>query len=304
MTRLITTLGARSQAELGFILPHEHIFVDFRLPEHPEHGLADASDVIRLMAPEVEKVKAQGISAMVDCTPVGVGRRADLLKAISLATGMPIVAPTGIYREPSIPHWARQASQAELTDWMLSELEGEIESSGVQAGWIKLGVSDDGLSETETKILRAAARAGRETNAIIGVHTLRGRVVREQINLLEAEGYTAQRFIWIHTQSDPDFSLHLEIARRGAWLEYDGIGYGNDEAHLEFILRALDAGLSDQILLSQDRGWYDPAKPGGGDPLPFTHLAEHFLPQLRASGVDEDTLRKLTHTNPFRAFGR
>lgn len=304
MTKLITTLGARSEAELGFILPHEHIFVDFRLPEHPEHAAAQAEDVVALMSPEVEKAKARGVSAMVDCTPVGVGRRADILKAVSQATGMPIVAPTGIYREPAIPAWAHRASQSELTDWMLGELQGEIESSGVQAGWIKLSVGDDGISACEAKILRAAARAGRETNAVIGVHTMRGRVVRDQLDILEAEGYTAERFIWIHTQSDPDFDLHLEMARRGAWLEYDGIGYGNDEVYLEVIPRALDAGLADQMMLSQDRGWYDPAKPGGGEPLPFTYLSEHFLPKLRAVGVDEETIRKLTHTNPFRAFAR
>jgi predicted metal-dependent phosphotriesterase family hydrolase len=31
---------------------------------------------------------------------------------------------------------------------------------------------------------------------------------------------------------------------------------------------------------------------------------EHLLPKLRAAGVDEATLRQLTHTNPFRAFAR
>ena len=36
----------------------------------------------------------------------------------------------------------------------------------------------------------------------------------------------------------------------------------------------------------RDRGWYDPAKPGGGEPKPFTHLVAQFLPKLRAAGVD------------------
>lgn len=304
MPKLITTLGAKTDVELGIILPHEHIFVDFRAPDHPEHGVADVADVVALMAPEVEKARAWGVTAMVDCTPVGVGRRADILKAVSEATSMPLVAPTGIYREPMVPAWAHAASEAELTDWMLGELQGEIEGSGVQAGWIKLSVGDDGITACEAKILRAAARAGRETNAVIGVHTMRGRVVREQLDIIEAAGYTAERFIWVHTQSDPDFNLHLEMARRGAWLEYDWIGYGDDESYLDLIQRALDAGLADQLMLSQDRGWYDPAKPGGGVPQPFTYLFEHFLPKLRAAGVDEGTIHKLTHTNPYRAFAR
>ena len=42
---------------------------------------------------------------------------------------------------------------------MLGELRGEIEDSGVQAGWIKLSVGDDGITDCEAKILRAAAGA-------------------------------------------------------------------------------------------------------------------------------------------------
>jgi phosphotriesterase-related protein len=304
MTKLITTLGPKTGAELDLILPHEHIFVEFRPPDHPDHAVAQVADVVALMAPEVQKAQALGVTAMVDCTPVGVGRRADILKATSEATGMPLVAPTGIYREPWVPAWAQAASESEIADWMLGELQGEIEGSGVQAAWIKLSVGDDGITDCEAKILRAAARAGRETNAIIGVHTKRGWVVRDQLDIIEAAGYTAKRFIWIHTQNDPDFDLHLEVARRGAWLEYDGIGSGNDEFYLEYIPRALDAGLVDQIMLSHDRGWYDPAKPGGGEPKPFTYLFEQFLPKLRRAGVDEETIHTLMNTNPFRAFAR
>jgi phosphotriesterase-related protein len=57
-------------------------------------------------------------------------------------------------------------------------------------------------------------------------------------------------------------------------------------------------------LLSQDRGWYDPAQPHGGKPRPFTYITAKFLPRLRAAGVDEDTIRLLTCDNPFRAFAR
>jgi phosphotriesterase-related protein len=304
MAKIVTTLGPKTGADLSLILPHEHIFVEFRPPDHPDHAVAQVADVVALMAPEVEKAQALGVTAMVDCTPVGVGRRVDVLKAVSEATGMPLVAPTGIYREPNVPAWAQAASEAELADWMLGELLGEIEGSGVQAGWIKLSVGDDGITDCEAKILRAAAQAGRETNAVIGVHTKRGRVVRDQLDIIEAVGYTAERFIWVHTQNDPDFNLHLEMARRGAWLEYDGIGNGDDAYYLEHIQRVLDAGLGDQLMLSHDRGWYDPAKPGGGEPKPFTYLFEQFLPKLAAAGVDEATIHQLTHTNPYRAFAR
>jgi phosphotriesterase-related protein len=204
-----------------------------------------------------------------------------------------------------VPDWAHAASEVELSDWMAGELQDQIEETGVQAGWIKLSANDEGITATETKILRAAARAGATANAVIGSHTVRGRVVREQLDAIEAVGYTPERFIWIHAQNEGDLSLHLEMAKRGAWVEYDAIGGGQgDDFYIERIQRMLDAGMGDRVLLSHDRGWYDPAKPGGGVPRPFTYISEQFLSKLRKAGIDDPTIRQLTTANPFRAFAR
>ncbi len=305
MAQLITTLGPKNAGELGMILPHEHVFVDLRTWDQPGYAEAEPADVVDLMAPEIAKAQALGVTALVECTPVGVGRRADILKAVSEATNFPLVVPTGIYREPWIPPWAHQASETELETWMAGELLDQIEESGVQAGWIKLSAGDDGLTACETKILRAAARAAATTDAAIGSHAIRGRVVRDQLEIIEAAGYTAERFIWIHASAEPDVELNLEMARRGAWVEYDWIGSEEtDDDFIQRIQRMLDAGLGDHLLLSHDRGWYDPAQPRGGTPRPYTYISERFLPKLRASGVDEETICQLTCTNPFRAFAR
>jgi phosphotriesterase-related protein len=303
MAQLRTTLGPKNADELGMILPHEHIFVDLRTWDKPGYGEAEVADVIALMAPEIKKIQALGVTALVECSPMGVGRRADLDKAVSAATGLPVVVPTGVYREPWILPWMHQASEDALYEWMLGELEGEIENSGVQAGWIKLSAGDDGITETEAKILRAAARAGAKTNAIIGSHTIRGRVVRDQLDIIESAGYTPERFIWIHTQAEPDFDLHLEMAKRGAWIEYDNIGSdnNNDDWYLDHIQRVLDAGFGDQLMLSHDRGWYDPAAQPGAIPMPYTVLSERLIPKMREHSMD---VEQLTRKNPFRAFAR
>jgi phosphotriesterase-related protein len=302
---LITTLGPLPAEALGLILPHEHVFVDLRTWDQPGYGQAEAADVVALMAPEIERARAVGVTAIIDCGPVGVGRRADLLRAVSEATGFPLVVPTGVYREPWITPWFFEAGEPEIEAWMNSELNGQIEESGVRAGFIKLSAGDDGITECEAKVLRAAARASAATGAAIGSHTIRGRVVRDQLDTIEAQGGDPRRFIWIHASADPDFALNLEMARRGAWVEYDWIGSEEtDPAFIDRILRMLDAGLGDRLLLSHDRGWYDPAKPGGGTPKPFTYISERFLPKLSGAGVDDATIRSLTHDNPFRAFAR
>ncbi len=304
MKLLHTTLGPKRADELGMILPHEHIFVDLRTPDQPGYGEAEAADVVRLMAPEVAAAANCGITAIVECSTHGVGRRADCDLAVSRATGMPIVVPTGNYREPWVSDWVRSASEADLEALMYREMTEGMDGTPVLAAWIKVSAGDDGITVLEERILRAAARAAKRTGAVIGSHTIRGRVVMDQLDIIEAEGYRADRFISIHTQNEPDFGLNLAVAERGAWIEYDHVGRAPDDEVASLILKALEAGKATQLLLSHDRGWYDPAQPGGGVPKPFTHLSDVMLPLLRQRGVTDDTIRQLMVTNPFEAYAR
>lgn len=304
--QLWTTQGPLREEELGLILPHEHIFVDLGPIEAESYRRARAEEVVAVMAPSLQAARATGVTALVECTPVGVGRRVDIVKAVADAADFPVAVATGVYREPWVPRWVHAASEEELAAWMVRELCEGVEETSVRAAWIKLSAGDEDITPVEAKILRAAARAGQATGALIGSHTIRGRVVHKQLDIIEAAGYRPQRFLWIHTQAESDFDLQLEMARRGCWLEYDAIGSDrfSDEWFIERTHRLLDAGFGEQLLLSHDRGWYDPSKPNGGAQLPYTYLCEVFLPKLRASGVDEATVQQLTEKNPWRAFAR
>ncbi len=65
MPELITTLGPKSLADLGpgVILPHEHVFVDLRTPDHPDQAPVLAEEVIALMVPELDRARAAGVVA-------------------------------------------------------------------------------------------------------------------------------------------------------------------------------------------------------------------------------------------------
>jgi len=131
-------------------------------------------------------------------------------------------------------------------------------------------------------------------------------VVLEQLDILETQGCPADRFIWIHTQAEPDVALHMEVARRGAWLEYDALGSQTlpDERALFLIREIWEAGFGHQLLLSHDRGWYDPNQPGGGKPKSFTYLPQVLIPKMRTAGFDEMMIDRLVRLNPFQAFAR
>jgi phosphotriesterase-related protein len=304
MKHIHTTLGPKRLDELGIILPHEHVFVDLRTPDQPGYAQAEIDAVVALMVPQIDAIKKQGVKLLVECTTGGVGRRADIDLAVSKAADFPIVVPTGNYREPWIPAWVAEAKESDLEHWMVSELTDGIEDTGVIAGWIKLSAGDDGITPLEARILRAAARASVRTNAVIGSHTIRGRVVMEQLDILQSESCPAERFISIHTQEEEDFGLHRALVDRGAWIEYDHVGRAPDEELVAMVTRAIEAGLGEHLLLSHDLGWYDPAQPGGGTPRPYTHLVEHLLPSLKAAGVNEAIIRRITEINPFEAFAR
>jgi phosphotriesterase-related protein len=304
MKQIYTTLGPKRREELGMILPHEHVFVDLRTPDQPGYGEAEIAEVVALMVPQIEAIKRQGVTLLVECTTGGVGRRADIDLAVSKAADFPIVVPTGNYREPWIPAWIAEASESDLEQWMVSELTEGMEDTGVLAGWIKLSAGDDGITPLEARILRAAARASVRTNAVIGSHTIRGRVVMDQLDILQSEGCAAERFISIHTQEEKDFGLHRALVERGAWIEYDHVGRAPDQELVAMIMRALETGLGEHLLISHDLGWYDPAQPGGGIPRPYTHLVENLLPALTIAGASQDAIRQLNEINPFEAFAR
>lgn len=309
MPELITTRGTFTREELGLILPHEHVFTDLGPMEAANWRGAEPDEVVDAVSPEIERAKAAGVTALVECTPEGVGRRVDVLEAVSAATEFPIVVPTGVYQEPRIPDWVREASEDELAEWMCTELTDGADGTDVRAAWIKVSTDDDdpdGIADSEEKILRAAARAGTATGAVIGSHTLSGDVVHQQLDVIEDAGYSPERFIWIHAQAEPNRDIHAEVADRGAFVEYDWIGGEDqsDETYLDHVEAALEGGYADNLLLSQDRGWYDPSEPGGGTFRPYTYLVEEFLPKLETRGIDESTVRRLTRDNPFDAYAR
>ena len=113
-----------------------------------------------------------------------------------------------------------------------------------------------------------------------------------QLDILEEESYDASRFIWIHTQNEPDLDLHAKIATRGAWLEYDCIGsQPDDDTYVSLLMEMIQ------------QGWYAPGLPDGSNIRPYTYLMDSFVPKMRELGLEETVLRIMA-SNPRRAFAR
>ena len=310
MPTLQTVLGPVDADTLGLILPHEHLFTDLRTPDAPGQGEVDPGagigDVVRVMKPYLDEAEAAGVTALVECTPAGVGQNAAVLKALAQNTGVALLMPTGLYRQEWIPADKRAKSDAELTAWMVREITEGIQGTDVRAAFIKMGVSDAAITRDESRNLRAAARAAIETGTLIASHTsgpLSGQHAMQQLDILESEGLECEQFNWVHAQH-ADVMVHVRAAERGAYVGFDGLQPAQEEHYVKLVLDALTAGIEEHILLSHDRGWYRPEEPDGGasQVKGFTYLVEGFLPRLRQEGVSEELITLMTETNPKRAF--
>jgi phosphotriesterase-related protein len=294
--------------ELGLVLPHEHLFTDLRGPLASGYALAEPEAVARVMEPYLAAAHAVGVTALVECSTVGVGRNVTVLRHLADVTPVHLIVPTGVYREAFIPPSLRELSAEALAEMWIRELTEGIEDTEVCAGFIKISMSDDGPTPLEARNLKAAALASRQTDAVVASHTAGGAIARRQMEILESAGLDLGRFIWAHANLEPDPTVHLEAARRGAYVEFDAVGaeWQPQGALVDYTLALLEAGYGENILLSHDAGWYAPSQPDGqpeeGRIRGYTTLVEEFIPALRARGVTDDLLHLITVTNPARAF--
>ena len=305
--RIHTIKGAVEPERLGLVLPHEHLFTDLRGPSVPGYAQGDEDAVLKLLKPHLDEASALEVTALVECSTLGVGRNLRILQRLAADSAIQIVAPTGVYRDAYIPESLREVSEDFLADLWTKELTEGIDGTSIRAGFIKLAMSDDGPLPLEVRNLRAAVKASQRTGAVIGSHTVGGKVARQEIDVLEESGLDLHRFIWIHAQTEPDTSILLEASRRGAYVELDSVGapYQVQEELVDKVLALIGAGYIDHILLSHDAGWYNPARADGlpdGGFRGYTALVRDFIPTLLSRRVTEAQVKQITVDNPAQAF--
>ena len=305
--RIHTIKGPIEIDALGLTLPHEHLFTDLRGPSVPDYARGEPSAVVKVVEPYLAEASAAGVTALVECSTVGVGRNLRVLRSLADVTSIHIIAPTGVYRDAYIPESLRGISEHALAELWTAELTEGIAGTSIRAGFIKLAMSDDGPTALEIRNLKAAVKASENTGAVIASHTIGGKVARKEMDVLEEAGLDLQRFIWIHAQTEPDISILEEATRRGAYVELDSVGapHQSQTELLETTIALIEAGFADHLLLSHDAGWYNPAHSDG---LPeegfrgYTALARDFLPGLLKRGISEEQVRLITVNNPANAF--
>jgi phosphotriesterase-related protein len=301
-TYVQTVDGPIAPEAIGFTLTHEHVFLE--LWANDGHGpMAQVRDE-DVLAAELGAFRAAGGTCLVDQTPGGAGADPDGLRRLSARTGLSIVTGCGWYTEPYYPPGddLDRRSTAGIADALIAEITGGLGDTAVRPGIIgEIGVSQGWISAVEERVHRAAARAQIATGLPLATHTLYHSSGAAQMALFDEEGVDPARVCVGHCDTFPSLEYCLSVARWGGYVSIDNLGHqaGDHEDRVrEVVLGLLEAGLEQQVLLSQDVGQVAELRSRGG--RGYTYVIETFLPSLRAAGVDERMIETITVDNPRR----
>ncbi len=303
--RVLTVGGPVEPAALGTTLVHEHVLVDFVGADRVSPSRYDADQVFDVALPHLVDVRERGCRTLFEATPAYLGRDPALLRRLSEASGLQIVTNTGYYGAASdkhVPAHAYRESAAELATRWTREFTGGIDGTDIRPGFLKIGVDSGELSEIDRKLVEAGALCHLETGLTIAVHTGDGEAALDSLETRRRQRVAPSAYVWVHAQNEKDREIHDRAARAGAWVEFDGVGWGPHGAHVEAVIDMAGRGHLGRLLVSQDAGWYHVGEPEGGTYRPHTVLFDEFVPALRAGGLSQDDVNALLVENPPRAF--
>ena len=124
-----------------------------------------------------------------------------------------------------------------------------------------------------------------------------------QLDILEEEGVDLRRVVIGHCHNWPSHEYHAEIARRGAFAQFDRLGNPNEYEHaiqVGLIKQMIDAGLTDHVLFGQDVCRRSDYVAYGGKG--YGYLPSTLREDLYEIGVSQEQYDQITVVNPRRAL--
>ena len=192
-----------------------------------------------------------------------------------------------------------------------------VDDTTIKAGLIgEIGCSWP-LHPNEKKALKAAAKAQKLTGAPLSVHPGRKNDIAalEIVEIVDKAGGDLSRLIICHIDGRVrTHKARVEIAKAGAYLEYDtfgwegyvpltlyvdaGIDLPNDVQRIYEIMKLIDEGYLKQIIFSQDicyKSWR--AKYGGRG---HAHILNNAVPVMLSKGMTQKQIDTIMIDNPKR----
>ena len=323
MSEVQTVRGPVDSSELGKTYMHEHVFVlnaDVQQNYPDEWGDEDtrvADAVSRLTA-----LAEAGVRTIVDPTVIGLGRYIPRIQRIAeQVPNLNIVVATGCYTYDDVPFFfhyrgpaLNEAVGAEVPDPMVDMYVGDIRDgiagTGARAGMLKCAIDHQGLTAGVERVMRAVAKAHRQTGVPITVHTHPGSQQGLAAHrVFSDEGVDPRRIVLGHSGDSTDADHLSALAELGYVLGMDRFGINLDttfEARADIVVEMCRRGYAGQMVLAHDASCYiDWLAPGVMDLLPqwhYLHIEQDVLPYLRDHGVTEEQITTMLVDVPRRVL--
>ena len=317
MQKVQTVTGTCAPEELGPTLMHEHLLVGW--PGWEAYAAEEGGQRrarLALCVERMQELRALGVRTLLDPCPIDLGRDVELMAEVADQSGVRIVCATGLYKEDlGAPAYFKFRVQfgdalAEMTDLFVHELSEGVGGTRIRAGVIKVATGAHKITPYEELVLRAAARAHRETGVPITTHTDEGSMGVGQLEILIGEGVAPHAIVVGHSDGSSDLHYHLSMLDRGAYLGFDRFGLEllhPDRERLAALIGLLGLDFERQIVLSHDTVWCWRGRPPILPPevMPDwqpTHVFRKVIPRLRAAGVSQEKITTMLVENPRRYF--
>ena len=336
--KIQTVTGTIDPSELGKTSTHEHIFIDFScMFTQPDEASEQfkANQPLRLdnlgwikydpfrnidnlelnneslAVDEILKYKAVGGDSIIEATTIGIGRDPQALAKISRVTGVNIITGAGYYVDSVHPENMNDKTISQLEEQISNEVQKGIGNTGIKAGIIgEIGCSWP-LTNNESKVLKAAAKAQKQTGASILIHPGRNSDSPfEILDVLSKSGADVSRVIIGHIERTiQDINVVAELAKSGCYLEYDLFGWEvsyyplsdeidmvNDSQRINYISQLIDLGYENKIVIAHDIFSKHRTTAYGGHG--YGHIIENILPRMANSGMTPAVINKIITENP------
>lgn len=309
-----TVRGDLAVSELGRTLMHEHVFTLYG--ELRMQADWDEEAMVALAVDKLVELKRYGFDTIVDMTVWGLGRSVPRIARISAASGVTILAATGVYAFAEMPPYFRNRTRLLdenfVAKLMIREITEGIENTGIRAAVLKCVTDAPGVTPDVDHLIRQTARAQLATGVPINTHSAAAtRQGRAQQAILRECGVDLSRVIIGHSGDSTDLAYLEEVIDAGSYIGMDRFGYGSSgslESKIDVLVGMLDRGYADRMVISHDANVFSDTTPMElrDDPvykdLRYSCIPELVLPALRERGITQSTIDTLTITNPSRIF--
>lgn len=309
-----TVLGPVPADSLGVVAVHEALLSVVPGAEHGYDVSMDRAEIFEVLAGKLTAFKQAGGGTVVDSTGMFHGRDVKLLENLSRATGVHVVASTGMGPEDNLGGYFLTPQTNPPTPWpaeKFADLFGREVTEGMvvprverrgAAGLVATTGTRGGLTPTDESLFRGAARAALATGVPVSIRY--GADAVAELQLVLDEGVAADRVVVgdLDRTEAVAAGWPAAVAERGAYAAIDHVGLNDSAEHVRDADRAalvaelVAAGHASRVLLSGNA--VGVAKGHPAYELPYGHALTAFAPLLAARGVADADIQQILVANP------